>query len=243
VNFFPDPDDDPAGWVVGAGKSKDAGFRWDECRQGIKEGYLTLKRYNDWLTPHDYLNLLLHIKDHSARQRFIFDLAVLETAPELANPATLKHLDRFNLGYPTPPPCKEEPFSVVVDRVTGRWGKECGLGDEERVDRVLTHLNADFKESPPDEHGDDEPDDDDDPPFLNLIFSPDCDDSDNEVIQARKALKQLLWDLAMAILPEDWAELPIDELRRHCKPLLKLVQEDERLRELAIKAKWLEQQP
>lgn len=244
VNFFPDPDDDPAGWVVGAGKGRDAGFGWDECRQGIKEGYLTLRRYNDWLTPHDFLNLLLHIKDHSARQRFIFDLAVLETAPELANPATLKHLDRFKLDYPTPPPCREEPISVVVDRVTGRWGKECGLGDEERVDRVLAHLNANFKESPPDELSDEpddgEPDDDDDPPFLNLLFSPDCDDSDNEVTQARKALKQLLLDLATAILPENWAELPLDELRRHCKPLLKLVQEDEKLRELAIKAKWLE---
>jgi hypothetical protein len=247
VNFFPDPDDDPAGWVVGAGKEKDATFHWDECRQGIREGYLTLRRYNDWLTPHDFLNLLLHIKDHSARQRFIFDLAVIETAPELANPATLKHLERFKLDYPTPPPCREEPISVIVDRITGRWGRECGLGDEERVDRVLTHLNANFKESPPDELSnepdDDEPNDDepnDDPPFLNLLFSPDCDDSDNEVTQARKALKQLLLELATAILPEDWAELPLDELRRHCKPLLKLVQEDAKLRELAIKAKWLE---
>jgi hypothetical protein len=239
VNFFPDPDDDPAGWVVGAGKGRDAGFGWDECRQGIREGYLTLRRYNDWLTPHDFLNLLLHIKDHSARQRFIFDLAVIETAPELANPATLKHLERFKLDYPTPPPCHEEPISVVVDRITGRWGRECGLGDEERVDRVLTHLNANFKESPPDELSD-EPNNDDDPPFLNLIFSPDCDDSDNEVTQARKALKQLLLELATTILPEDWAELPLDELRRHCKPLLKLVQEDEKLRELAVKAKWLE---
>ena len=248
VSFFPDPDDDPEGWVVGAGKSRDAGFGWDECRQGIREGYLTLKRYNEWLTPHDFLNLLLHIKDHSARQRFIFDLAVLETVPELANSETLKHLDRFKLDYPTPPPCREEPISVVVDRVTGRWGRECGLGDEERVDRVLTHLNANFKESPPDDElNDDEPDegdsDDGDPQFLNLIFSPDCDDSDNEVTQARKALKQILVDLAMAILPEDWAELPLNELRRHCKPLLKLVQEDEKLRELAIKAKWLERQP
>jgi hypothetical protein len=246
MDFFPDPDEDPAGWVVGAGKNKDAGFEWDGCRHGIKEGYLTLKRYNEWLTPHDFLNLLLHIKDHAARQRFIYDLAVLETAPELADPATLKHLNRFKLDYPTPPPCKEEPISVVVDRITGRWGKECGLGDEERVDRVLTHLNANFKENPPDELSD-EPDedgsDDDDPPFLNLIFSPDCDDSDNEVTQARKTLKQVLLDLATAILPENWAEMPIDELRRHCKPLLKLIQEDAQLRELAIKAKWLERQP
>jgi hypothetical protein len=246
VDFFPDPDDDPEGWIVGIGKNKDAGFKWDECRGGIKEGYLTLKRFNEWLTPHDFLNLLLHIKDHAARQRFIYDLAVIETAPELADPATIKHLNRFKLDYPTPPPCKEEPISVVVDRVTGRWGKECGLGDEERVDRVLTHLNADFKESPPDELSDEpneDDDDDDDPPILNLIFSPDCNDGDNEVTQARKALKQLLLDLATAILPKDWAELPLDELRRHCKPLLKLVQEDEKLRELAIKAKWLERQP
>jgi hypothetical protein len=244
VDFFPDPDDDPAGWVVRAGKSKDVGFAWDECRQGIREGYQTLKRYNEWLTPHDFLNLLLHIKNYDARQRFIFDLAVFETAPELVNPQTLKHLDRFRLDYPTPPPCKEEPISVVVDRVTGRWGKECGLGDEERVDRVLTHLNADFKESPPDElsdEPDEEPDDDDDDhPFLNLIFSPDCDDDDNEVIQACKALKQVLLELALAILPENWEELPINELRRHCKPLIKLVQEDAHLRELAVKAKWLE---
>ena len=244
VDFFPDPDEDPAGWVVGAGKSKDAGFEWDECRQGIKEGYLTLKRYNEWLTPHDFLNLLLHIKDHAARQRFIYDLAVLETAPELANPTTLKHLNRFRLDYPTPPPCKEEPISVVIDRVTGRWGKECGLGGDERVDRVLTHLNANFKENPPDELSN-EPDEDDgdggDPPFLNLIFSPDCDNGNDEVTQARKALKQVLLDLATAILPKDWTELPIGELRRHCKPLLKLVQEDEKLRELAVKAKWLEQ--
>lgn len=243
VRFFPDPDDDPAGWIVGAGKSKDAGFNWDEYRQGIREGYLTLKHYNEWLTPHDYLNLLLHIKDHAARQRFIYDLAVLETAPELADPTTTKHLNRFGLDYPTPPPCKEEPISVVVDRVTGRWGKECGLGDEERVDRVLTHLNADFKENPPDELSDEpneDDSDDDDPPFLNLIFSPDCDDdSDDGVTQARKALKQMLLDLATAILPEDWVELPVDELRRYCKPLLKLVQEDEELRELAIRAKWL----
>jgi hypothetical protein len=246
VDFFPDPDDDPEGWIVGAGKSKDAGFEWDGCRQGIKEGYLTLKRYNEWLTPHDFLNLLLHIKDHDARLRFICDLAVLETAPELADPKTIKHLNRFKLDYPTPSPCKEEPISVVVDRVTGRWGKECGLGDEERVNRVLTHLNADFKESPPDELSDEpneDDSDDDDPPFLNLIFSPDCGDDDNEVAQARKALKQVLLDLAMAILPENWAELPIDELRRHCKPLIKLVQEDSQLRELAIKAKWLERQP
>jgi hypothetical protein len=114
------------------------------------------------------------------------------------------------------------------------------------VDRVLTHLNADFKDSPPDElsgEPNEDDSDDDDPTFLNLIFSPDCDDSDNEVAQVRNALKQLLLELATTILPENWAELPIDELRRHCKPLIKLVQEDSQLRELATKAKWLERQP
>jgi hypothetical protein len=249
MDFFPDPDEDPAGWVVRAGKSKDAGFKWDECRDGIKEGYLALKCYNTWLTPHDFLNLLLHIKDHDARLRFIYDLAVLETAPELANSQTLNHLRKFRLDYPTPPPRKEEPISVVVDRITGRWGKECGLGDEERVDRVLTHLNPELKESPPDEPNDepnepDEPDDDDDeadPPFLNLIFSPDHTvDSDEEVVRARRALKERLIGLAMTMLPTNWEELSISELRRYCKPLIKLVQEDAQLRELAIKAKWLE---
>jgi hypothetical protein len=237
VNFFPDPDEDPAGWVVGAGKSKDAGFRWDECRQGIKEGYLTLKRHNEWLTPHDYLNLLLHIKDHDARLRFIYDLAVLDTAPELANSQTLNHLRKFRLDYPTPPPNREIPTSSLVDRITGRWGQECGLGGDERTERVLTYLNTDLKATPPDEGVDVEPSEN---PLASILLSAKGGGNDDEeVAQARQLLKAVFMELAKAMLPNGWETMPMRDLQRHCAPLLQLVHQDPTLKALAVKARYI----
>jgi hypothetical protein len=236
VNFFPDPDDDPAGWVITAGKSKDAGFRWGGCRDGIKEGYLTLKRYNGWLTPHDFLNLLLHIKDHDARLHFIYDLAVLETAPELANPQTLNHLRKFRLDYPTPPPNREVPVSSLVDRITGRWGQECGLGDDERTERVLTYLNANLKVTP-DEGVDVEPPEN---PLANILLSAEGGGGDDgEVAQARQLLKSVFLELAKALLPDGWETMPMRDLQRHCAPLLQLVHKDPTLKALAIKARYI----
>ena len=237
VNFFPDPDDDPAGWIVGAGKSKDAGFKWDGCRDGIKEGYLTLKRYNEWLTPHDFLNLLLRIKDYDARLRFIYDLAVLETAPELANPQTLNHLRKFRLDYPTPPPNREIPISSLVDRITGRWGQECGLGDDERTERVLTYLNANLKAMPPDEGVDVEPPEN---PLASILLSAEGGgDDDGEVAQARQILKAVFMELAKALLPNGWETMPMRDLQRHCAPLFQLVHKDPTLKALAIKARYI----
>jgi hypothetical protein len=236
VNFFPDPDDDPAGWIVGAGKSKDAGFRWDGCRDGIKEGYLTLKRYNEWLTPHDFLNLLLRIKDYDARLRFIYDLAVLETAPELANPQTLNHLRKFRLDYPTPPPNREIPISSLVDRITGRWGQECGLGNDERTERVLTYLNANLKVTP-DEGVDVEPPEN---PLANILLSAEGGGGDDsEVAQARQILKAVFMELAKALLPNGWETMPMRDLQRRCAPLFQLVHKDPTLKALAIKARYI----
>jgi hypothetical protein len=237
VNFFPDPDDDPAGWVITAGKSKDAGFRWDGCRDGIKEGYLTLKRYNGWLTPHDFLNLLLHIKDHDARLHFIYDLAVLETAPELANPQTLNHLRKFRLDYPTPPPNREIPISSLVDRITGRWGQECGLGNDERTERVLTYLNANLKVTPPDEGVDVEPPEN---PLASILLSAEGGGGDDsEVAQARQILKAVFMELAKALLPNGWETMPMRDLQRRCAPLFQLVHKDPTLKALAIKARYI----
>jgi hypothetical protein len=236
MDFFPDPDEDPVGWVVGAGKSKDAGFKWDECRQGIKESYLTLRRYNDWLTPHDFLNLLLHIKDYNARLHFIYDLAVLKTAPELANPQTLSHLRKFRLDYPTPPPNREIPISSLVDRITGRWGQECGLGDDERTERVLTYLNTNLKVTP-DEGGEAEPFEN---PLASFILSAEGGGGDDEeVAQARQILKAVFLELAKAMLPNGWETMPMRDLQRHCAPLLQLVHQDPTLKALAIKARYI----
>ena len=242
IEELPDIKDDPIGWIIATGKTKDKDFDWDGIKSLIESAYNIIKDRCQ-IEPDMFLDILLSL-DTTKRIEFITDLATADVSPMLASNAE-KILARYGIKVKFCPNLSEETFTDFESKVMKRWGRECGLGSDEVEERIFGYMNETFKvEFPEDEvlgdDGDDETFADEETiEVANAIIQDDKEEEDDEpdtLTEAANKLREELVKLAGTVLKPGWENWSFERLEKEAVKLKQVVMEREDLRELAEQA-------